>query len=337
MSFDVAKNIINRELQAIGESERFDRVEFNFFGGEPLLHFDLIRNVVEWAEAESITDRCFFTATTNGTLINKEIEEWCGEHKEHFALGLSLDGVDDVQMSNRGCSSENIPAEFVKKLWPNRPFKMTISQASLPTLAENVVGLQERGYDFFASLAEGTEWTDENAREYGRQLQMLAEYYLTHRDKKPMHLFLRSLQNLVDNRDKPQRKMCGMGDYSVAYDYDGTEYPCISVTPIVTNVGLPNADYTAQSSDFADEECEGCILKNGCPTCYGQNLVYRHNFAKRDHRNCKMYKTELRIVAQMQADYLLPYKGNLSAEQRKRLDNARTVLEILGDRADRAL
>lgn len=325
MSFDTARKIIPDE---IGTSGEFDKTEFNFFGGEPLLHFDLIRRIVEWAEHESITSRCFFTATTNGTLITDNVKEWCVKHRDNFALGLSLDGIDDVQKLNRGCRSEHIPAEFVRTTWPERPFKMTISRNSLPTLAKNVIGLQQAGYRFVSSLAEGTDWTDGDAEEYGRQLQILANHYLLHRDEKPMHLFLRSLQTVIDGQDKPQRKMCGIGDYSVAYDYDGTLYPCISLTPIVTDTTYPNADFSAESADFQDEECKGCILINDCPTCYGQNLINRKSFAARDHSKCKMYKTELREVARLQLDYLQKY-DILTPEQQKRADNAKYILKLL--------
>lgn len=195
MTCDTAARIIRREIERVRSSALFDSVEFNFFGGEPLLRFPLIRDVVEWAEAERLSDKCFFSATSNGTFVDREIMEWCSRHKEHFLLGLSLDGLDSGQALNRGCSAEMLPLEFDRRTWPGRTFKMTVSQESLPSLAGNVIALQEHGYEFTMSLAVGTHWTDQDAAEYRDQLSRLSEYYLNNRDRKPIPMYLTSLKN----------------------------------------------------------------------------------------------------------------------------------------------
>lgn len=332
MSFDTATRIIQQEIGLMQSSKKFELVEFNFFGGEPLLQFPLIRSLVEWAEAEHLTDKCYFTATSNGTLVSTEIMNWCTQHKTHFALGLSVDGIDEIQRLNRGCDIEKIPIEFAQRTWPERPFKMTISRQSLPTFAQNVLGLQNSGYELISSLADGAvAWTDEDAAEYGRQLRFLAEFYLSHQQKKPMHLFLRSLPKLLDGYEKPQHKRCGVGDYTIAYDIDGTPYPCIALTPIVTRsfMNNPSIDFISSPLDFQDPDCNKCILRNECPTCYGQNFIHRKAFALRDHNCCKMYKTELQVVAQMQIDYLRQANNPLNAMQQQRLQAAEQILKML--------
>lgn len=333
MSFDTACHIISDEVSKLGPETGYNAIEFNFFGGEPLLRFDLICKVVEWAEEQRHTDHCFFTATTNGTLIDSHVKEWCRLHKSHFVLGLSVDGADDIQQKNRGCRTSELPVEFVKELWPERYFKMTISQESLPSLADSIIALHEHGYRFISSLAEDTAWQQADAEQYGNQLRLLSEYYMEHRDVKPMHLFLMSMQQLLDTRDKPQRKSCGMGDYSIAYDCNGKAYPCISLTPIVIGDNQtpypPETDFSSDSNDFQDEECDDCILRNNCPTCYGRNIVLRGAMRKRNHTACKMHLAALETVAQMQIDYVRTQTCPTTDAQKQRITAAATVLEIL--------
>ena len=48
MDLDLAKEIISREARFVNESDDFDELEIDFMGGEPLMNFPLIKNVVEW-------------------------------------------------------------------------------------------------------------------------------------------------------------------------------------------------------------------------------------------------------------------------------------------------
>lgn len=61
----------------------------SFYGGEPLLEFDLIRECVDYAEAQ-LGDRCLFSVTTNGTLVDEERAEFLAEHE--FKTIVSIDG-----------------------------------------------------------------------------------------------------------------------------------------------------------------------------------------------------------------------------------------------------
>ncbi|MEF9959806.1 MAG: radical SAM protein [Niameybacter sp.] len=76
-----------------------------FFGGEPLMNFDLIKVVVEYCKAkEKYTDKKFrFSMTTNGTLINDKIEEYIREN--NIFVQISIDGRKEVNDINRFNSS----------------------------------------------------------------------------------------------------------------------------------------------------------------------------------------------------------------------------------------
>lgn len=59
-----------------------------FFGGEPLINFDVIKKTVEYCTHKY--DFHSFKINTNGTLINKEISRFLAEH--NFTIGVSIDG-----------------------------------------------------------------------------------------------------------------------------------------------------------------------------------------------------------------------------------------------------
>jgi uncharacterized protein len=66
------------------------KIGISFYGGEPLLNFYAIRNIVEMIKQINIKDFVFqFTITTNGILLNKYIDFLV---ENDFILGISLDG-----------------------------------------------------------------------------------------------------------------------------------------------------------------------------------------------------------------------------------------------------
>ena len=76
MTIDLAKDIILKEAKMIEKSDQFDEIQIDFMGGEPLMNFSLIKDVVEWLESGAINVPWVCFASTNATLINKDIRAW---------------------------------------------------------------------------------------------------------------------------------------------------------------------------------------------------------------------------------------------------------------------
>ena len=66
----------------------------SFFGGEPLMNFEFVRQAVLWFERLAAPRLPVFHMTTNGTLITPEIADFLIEHR--FGLIVSLDGPQEV-------------------------------------------------------------------------------------------------------------------------------------------------------------------------------------------------------------------------------------------------
>ena len=73
MPFSVAKKIIDYEMSLDTDKQV---VEFDLFGGEPFLEFELIKQIAEYLENGNFNKDWIIFTTTNGTLVHGEIQEW---------------------------------------------------------------------------------------------------------------------------------------------------------------------------------------------------------------------------------------------------------------------
>ena len=93
MSYEVGKHALDFLIENSGNRHN---LEVDFFGGEPLMNFEVVKKLVEYArKQEKIYNKNFrFTLTTNGLLINDEIIDFV--NKEMSNVVLSLDGRKEV-------------------------------------------------------------------------------------------------------------------------------------------------------------------------------------------------------------------------------------------------
>lgn len=305
MNVNLAKEIILREAKFVKDSGQFDELEIDFMGGEPLMNFPLIKEIVEWLETGVIDVPWICFATTNGTLLNDEIKFWLREHKDSINLGASYDGNSQMQSANRGTDKYNLDLDFFRELWPHQSLHMTISKETLPTLAEGVLDIQARGYNVDAALAQGVDWTIEDALMYREQLCILKDAYLKNIALTPFNVLTRFV--VVYNlsaAEKIQGKGCGTGKYMATYDIDGQKYGCHMFTPIVLGKNALLSDTVEWDSpeSTADDYCKNCVLKNFCPTCPGFNYKYRGHIAIRDKRWCPIVLAEAMTACEFQVE-----------------------------------
>lgn len=122
MSIETAKKAIDFFLER--NSELAD-VVIGFYGGEPLLEFDLIKQCVEYAKNQTEGKKIMFNMTTNGTLLSDSVVDYLVEND--FRLSISLDGAKDEHDINR---------------------KFVNGQGSFDTIIENIKRIQKRYPEF---------------------------------------------------------------------------------------------------------------------------------------------------------------------------------------------
>lgn len=120
MSFEVGKQAIDFLVKNSGSRVN---LEVDFFGGEPLMNFDVVKQIVAYARSiEKENNKNFrFTLTTNGMLVDDDVIEFA--NKECHNVVLSLDGRKEIHdnlrktVNGKGSYDVIVPKfqEFVKK------------------------------------------------------------------------------------------------------------------------------------------------------------------------------------------------------------------------------
>lgn len=335
MTAEQAKDIIRKEAEFVKTDDRFDEMQVDFMGGEPLMNFALIREIVEWLENGGIDIPWICFASTNATLLTEEVKDWLRHHKDSIILGASYDGSSKMQSTNRGTDNYSIDLDFFYELWPQQTFQMTISKETLPTLAEGVLEVQRKGYEISASLAQGVDWNVDDALLYREQLCMLKDAYLKDISLKPFNRLIRVVDVFnLDSSKRVQVQGCGSGNHMVTYDIDGNKYGCHMFTPIVLGKSRAlKADAVEWENPglMADEYCKDCVLRCFCPTCPGFNYKYRGDFATRDKRWCSLVLVEAITACEFQIERIAMMETltQQDAEYGKTAMNAYKVLKEL--------
>ena len=98
MSFEVGKRALDFLIENSGSRRN---LEVDFFGGEPLMNFDVVKQLVAYARSiEKEHNKNFrFTLTTNGVLVDDDVIEWA--NRECANVVLSLDGRKEIHDAYR--------------------------------------------------------------------------------------------------------------------------------------------------------------------------------------------------------------------------------------------
>jgi sulfatase maturation enzyme AslB (radical SAM superfamily) len=273
MSIDTAKKSIDWIFENIPSN--MNEVEIDFIGGEPLLEFDLIKEISNYIFNKGISTPYILFASTNGTLLNKEMKAWFSEHKERFWLGLSLDGSKETHDYNRNGSFDMIDIDYFLKNWPEQGVKMTLSEFSLYHLAENIKYLHQLGFSQIngVNLFEGNfDWSDDKYIEILiPQFVKLVDFYLANEQLKLNQMFDKNIE-YCESRHYDTRKWCGIGN----------------------------------GTNFFDEDCyKNCYIYPICPTCSGANYMVNKNFKERNKSKCRIQKLIALFIADLQGKRLL--------------------------------
>lgn len=311
MDFEIAKNVITRFMEA---DNGFDNNEFQFFGGEPMMVFPLIKKIVDWFHTHSWKKGHIFFICTNGTILTEEMKGWLTQNKQCVTAGISLDGNKTAHDTGRSNSYDlllrNLP--FFKETWPTQPAKMTIYSETIPYVADSIIELEEMGLHFTANIVFENIWGNAKQKKnllgmYKKQLIRLVDYYACHPHLEPVGpLLQRDLEyiNLPNRKIKVSdgdcQRYCGAGHEMVMVEVDGTIFPCHRFANWITNSTAPTIPINIQKI-WKPESCAQCNFITICPTCAGFNWELNGDTGIRTTYHCEAFKLELWASAQLQA------------------------------------
>ena len=148
MNFETAKQAVDFYYN---HSKNIDIASISFYGGEPLLEFELIRNIVEYCEMKFSGKQLNLNMTTNATLLTNEMMDFLQVHK--INLTISLDGPEEIHNKNR-VFADHTKGTFAKVLDNLNKFQQLYPDY-VDTISFNAVFDEENNFkisnDFFSS------------------------------------------------------------------------------------------------------------------------------------------------------------------------------------------
>ena len=331
------RGVARRALELLlGEDNPAMQVGVTFWGGEPLLRFDLLRELVLYAErlARDGGKRLLLAVPTNLTLLT---EQMLGFFEEHSVfLSMSLDGGPKAQDLRRlhggACSSALVQQklELVRRRFGERmpPVRMTVTPETAGSLYDNVGFFLERGVRqvYFAPVVEA-DWDDEHLQAYEQQQHLLAGLWADRLERGDVLSFT-SWDKALARRELvrrgelpgegPRQITCGAGSAMVAVDIHGDIYPCHrfvfydkqqrGMTLGSVSQGLPDDErrHEAMALDQqrvgrADQPCETC---ESSATCYNICPALHHalggDIPLMDRRLCELWAVEHRVLDRLE-------------------------------------
>lgn len=303
MSFDTASAIVEEYLTS---DDEFEEVMIDFMGGEPMIAFDLIRQIVEYVTSREWPKPYGFSMSTNGTLFDEDKKRWFIKHRSIFTPMLSFDGTRIAQDMNRSRSykrvMENI--EFFRKNWPAQSIKMTVNDRSLPYLADGILSIIAMGHQVEANLVHEDVWGKGKTRERNLtimeyELARLVDFYTEFPTLKlPMMLSLPIVNTLTPKATQTQIIWCGAGDGMVAISKDGKRYPCHRFMDFSAGRGMSLQDYDDPACNVkSTSECDSCPMIAACPSCQAHNWEYNGSITDRVVHHCRFVKLQMVATA----------------------------------------
>ncbi len=314
MSEDTAKRAIDFLIANSGARKV---LEVDFFGGEPLMCLETIKNVVAYArgEGEKAGKKFLFTTTTNALLLDDDAIDFFNREMENVVL--SLDGRkevhDAIRKTKNGKGSFDYVIENVKKFVRSRGDKSYYVRGTFTAknldFSKDVIFLAENGFDSISMEPVVTDIDDLAIKEEHLpavldEYENLCEEYLGKYDKGEGFNFFHfniDLEGGVCLRKKVSA--CGAGNEYFSVVPNGDIYPCHQFAGdkdfYMGNVfegisGESIREKFASSSLFTREECGDCFAKFICSGgCAANNYHYRGDINKPYKITCEMMKKRI--------------------------------------------
>lgn len=323
MSAETGKKAIDFLIK---HSQGRRNLEVDFFGGEPLMNFEAVKEVVEYARSkEKEHNKVFrFTITTNGILLTDDKIDYI--NREMSNVVLSCDGRPDINDRMRPCvsgaGSYDIIMPKFKKMVAQRGDKEYYIRATFTKynkdFAEDVLHFYEEGFEQISVEPVVTDskypyaLTEEDLPEVFAEYDRLAQKLIEMRKKGEFFNFFHFMIDLDQGPCAIKRlRGCGCGNEYVAITPDGDIFPCHQFvghdewkmgTLDTMEVDQELKECFAKSTVYGKEECRDCWAKFYCSGgCNAANMQYRGDILKPFTLACDLEKKRVECAIMIQA------------------------------------
>lgn len=315
MPYETGKKAIDFLLE---HSTGRENLEVDFFGGEPLMNFEVVKKIVAYARSkEKEYGKNFrFTLTTNGMLLEDDVIDFLNE--EMYNVVLSIDGRKEVNDRMRpradgsGCYDRILPK--YKKLVERRGDKEyyvrgTYTRYNLD-FSEDVMHLYDEGFEEISvepvieDQEKGYAITENDLERIYEEYDRLADRI---RDVKKSGKHINFFHFMIDLDQGPcvikRLRGCGSGNEYVAITPDGDIYPCHQFVGHeeykMGNLEAGTFDEKikkefAGSHIYSKPKCMDCWAKFYCSGgCNANNYIYNGDIHDAYDLSCKIQRKRL--------------------------------------------
>ena len=324
MSFEVGKKALDFLIENSGGRRN---LEVDFFGGEPLMNWEVVKQLVIYGRSrEKECNKNFrFTLTTNGMLLNDEIMDFC--NKEMGNVVLSLDGRREVNdrmrptRNGKGSSYDIIVPKFQKfaesrnqdRYYVRGTFTRHNLDFSKDVLHFADLGFRQMSIEpVVASPDEPYAIREEDLPQILEEYDKLAvEYIRRKKEGRGFHFF----HFMIDLEQGPcvakRLSGCGSGTEYLAVTPWGDFYPCHqfvgeegfllgNVDEGITNTAL--RDEFKLCNVYAKEKCRSCFARFYCSGgCSANSYKFHGKITDAYDIGCEMQKKRIECAIMIKA------------------------------------
>lgn len=323
MPLETAKNAIDFLIE---KSANRHNLEVDFFGGEPLMNFAVVKQTVEYARSiEKQYNKNFrFTITTNGLLLTDDKIDFI--NREMSNVVLSLDGRkeinDKLRISPNGRGSFDAIVPKYQKLVKERGDKDyyvrgTFTRNNLD-FTNDVIKMAELGFDQLSiEPVVSDEKLDYSIKEADLP-RVFEEYETLAREmikRKKNGKCFNFFHFMIDMDQGPcaikRLRGCSCGNEYIAVTPNGDIYPCHQFVGheqwrmgnVVENTFSDEIkNQFAKTNIYTKEKCKNCWAKFFCSGgCNANSWQYEGDIAKSHSISCELEKKRLECALMMKA------------------------------------
>jgi uncharacterized protein len=326
MSFETGKKALDYILENSGTRAN---LEVDFFGGEPLMNFDVIKELVIYGrkEEKKYSKNFRFTITTNGVLLDEEKMEFINEHFDNIVM--SIDGRkavnDNVRKTLTGKGSYDIIVPKFKEAVKSRKDKSYFIRGTFTgqnlDFSKDIEHLRDLGFESLSMEPVVTEPGDKYEIKEADLEIVKKEYenlYYLYKNSIGTDKEFNFFHFEIDLEHGPciykRISGCGAGNEYIAITPEGDIYPCHQFvgnedfklgtleTGIIKNQIQENF---YKSNVLAKEECSQCWAKYFCSGgCHANAYNFNNDLLKPYKIGCEMEKKRIECAIRLNAEKL---------------------------------
>ena len=313
-------------------AENSDGLILDFIGGEPLLEIELIDRIMSYFLEKAVeknhrwATHYMISMSSNGTLYHTpEVQKFLQKYDGRVSIGITLDGDkqthDSCRVDCAGCGSyDKAAAAFCDQCRRGQKgTKFTIAPGNVDRTFLACKDIIER-FDIpelNCNCVYEEGWANSHANTLYHELKKLSDWLIESGRYKTTYISILDWLAGDPLPDNETQNWCGGTGEMLAFDVDGTVYPCLRYAPISlpgrpplrigdVDSGIARTKEDKATMDMLDsitrqsqspEKCLTCPIARGCGWCSAYNYEVTGTPNKRVTYICPMHQARVMAMA----------------------------------------